>query len=474
MYSSNCRAPLLAALLCACGSVPDEAAPEQPSTFLDELTLQRPLDLNADPNVLELNLEARVSDVSILPGTTTPAWTYDGAIPGPLLRAKVGDRLVVHFKNSLPEATTIHWHGLRIPVTQDGVPGHGQEPIPPGGSYDYSFTLPDAGTFWYHPHFNSAAQVANGLYGPIVVDDPNEPPGLGDEAVLVLSDIGLEPDGSLVPADSGGDLGTLFGREGNVMLVNGRRDPQIHARAGLRQRWRIINASRSRYFQLALPGTTFTRIGGDGGFTAEPEHTASPLVIPAGRADLVLEPRPPVSGERLPLLWVPYDRGFGTAYARDPEPVLHVEFDGEPAAEAAPLAELGREIALPAPEGATPVELSLTRNDAADGSFALGINGVPAASAQHLPVRLGEKQLWTVRNTIEWDHPFHLHGFFFQVLDVNGVPPSVREWRDTANVPVNGVMRMLVTFDERPGMWMYHCHIFDHADAGMMGMLLLQ
>lgn len=478
MYSANHRARLVAALLscalAACGSAPDEAAAEQPGTFMDELALRMPLDLDADPRVLEINLEARVAEVSILPGTTTPAWTYDGAIPGPLLRAKVGDRLIVHFKNSLPEATTIHWHGLRIPANMDGVPGHGQEPIPPGESFDYSFTLPDAGTYWYHPHFNSAEQVGNGLYGPIVVDDASEPAGLGDEAVLLLSDIGLEQDGSLVPADSGGDLGTLFGREGNVMLVNGRHQPQIHARAGLRQRWRIINASQSRYFQLALPGASFTRIGGDGGLLAEPERVALPLVIPAGRADLLVEPRPQQGGdESLPLYWMPYDRGFGTAYAREPEPVLHVRFDGEALATAKPLPELRRDIPLPEPDGATAVDVALTRNDADDGSFALGINGVPAWSAEHLMVRLGEKQLWTVRNTIDWDHPFHLHGFFFQVLDVNGVPPSVREWHDTANVPVDGVLRMLVTFDERPGMWMYHCHILDHSDAGMMGMLLL-
>jgi FtsP/CotA-like multicopper oxidase with cupredoxin domain len=236
-----------------CSGEPGEAPAGQPAGFLDELTLRTPTDLNPDPHVLEINLEARVGDVTILPGTTTPAWTYDGAIPGPLLRAKVGDRLVVHFRNSLPEATTVHWHGLRIAANMDGVPGHGQEPIPPGGSFDYSFTLPDAGTYWYHPHFDSAAQVANGLYGPIVVDDPDEPAGLGDEAVLMLSDIGLEADGSLVPNDSGGDLGTLFGREGNVILVNGRYQPRIHARSGLRQRWRVINASQSRYFQLALP-----------------------------------------------------------------------------------------------------------------------------------------------------------------------------------------------------------------------------
>ena len=456
-------------LLAACGGSPE--ATRQPERFSSEVALPLPADLSSDPHVLELNLEARVSDVSLLPGTTTPAWTYNGDIPGPLLRAKVGDRLVVHFKNSLPEETTIHWHGLRIPAAMDGAPGHGQPAVPPGGTFEYSFTLPDAGTFWYHPHFNSAAQVAAGLYGPLIVDDPAEPEGLGDELVLVLSDIALEADGRLAPADSGGGLGTLFGREGNVILVNGRQFPTIHARSGLRQRWRIINTSQARYFQLVLPGHEFTRIGGDGGFAAEPEVVSKLVIVPAGRADVLVTPRG--SGdEPLVLSWEPYDRGFGTAYAREPEPVLQLRFDGEPTVAAQPLPELRRDIPAPDVSGATPVELDLTRNDE-DGKLALGINGVPSWRAEHLSARVGEKQLWTVRNTMEWDHPFHLHGFFFQELDVNGVAPTVREWRDTVNVPVDGVLRLLVDFDERPGMWMFHCHILDHADAGMMGMLLL-
>lgn len=466
---------LVASAVSACGAEPDEPVVEQAAGFADELALRVPVDLNPDPNVLEINLEARLSDVELIPGTTTPAWTYDGAIPGPLLRAKVGDRLIVHFKNSLPEATTIHWHGLRIPADQDGVPGHGQAPIEPGGSFDYSFTLPDAGNYWYHPHFDSAAQVSKGMYGPIVVDDPAEPPGIGDEVVMMLSDIGIDRDGSLYANDAGGDLATLFGREGNLVLVNGRVAPTLHARAGLRQRWRVINAAQSRYFQLALSGTSFVRIGGDGGLAESAESSTAPVIVPAGRADFVLEPRAPTGGSgTLPLLWLPYDRGFGTAFARDSETVLHVQFDGRAPAVSPPLPTLTRDLPELDAEHATPVALDLTLNDASDGSFALGINGVPSWEAQHLMARLGETQLWTVRNTIEWDHPFHLHGFFFQVLDVNGVKPKVREWHDTANVPVNGELRLLVKFDERPGMWMFHCHILDHSDAGMMGMVLLQ
>ncbi len=469
----------LAVLLVVLGcSAPDEAEPSgQPLGWADEIRLPTVVDLNPDPNVLEINLEARESDVELIPGKLTRAWTYDGGIPGPLIRANVGARVIVHFKNSLPEGTTIHWHGLRVPNDQDGVPGSSQPFVPSGGTFDYDFVLPDAGTYWYHPHLDSAAQVGNGLYGPIVVDDPLEPKGLGDEAIIVMSDIGLDASAALTPADGGGGLGTLFGREGAVHLVNGRVLPTLHVRSGLRQRWRIINAAKSRYEQLVLPGHSFTRIGGDDGMLESPELLDRIVLTPAQRADVVFEPSNSALGDgqdTLTLTWVPYDRGFGTTYNRPDEPLLKFKFVDGSGVKAAPLPAMHRDIPVIDTAGATPVDISLTLNPDAEGRLAMGINGVPSWQAAHLATTLGERQLWTVKNTFDWDHPFHLHGFFFQVLDVNGVAPAVREWRDTVNVPVDATVRFAVHFDERPGMWMFHCHVLDHADAGMMGMVHLQ
>ena len=461
----------------ACGGAEPHDPPGQPAGWDDEIQLSVAADLNSDPHVLEINLEARESDVELLPGKLTRVWTYNGGIPGPLIRAKVGDRLIVHFKNSLPEPSTIHWHGLRVPNDQDGVPDSSQLLVPPGGTFDYDFVLPDAGNYWYHPHYESAAQVGSGLYGPIVVDDPSEPKGLGDEAILVLGDLALDADGVLQPADGGGNLGTLFGREGNLNLVNGRINPTLHVRPGLRQRWRIINASKTRYEWLALPGHRFTRIGSDGGMLESPETLDRILLTAAQRADVVVEPSNaglPPEQHGLSLKWIAYDRGFGTAYNRPDEPVLTLDFVDGAAAVSRPLPALHRDIPAIDTVGATPVDISLTVGTQADGTMAMGINGVPSWEAEHLMTKLGERQVWTVKNTFEWDHPFHLHGFFFQVLDVNGVPPAVREWRDTINVPVDGTVRFAVHFDERPGMWMFHCHILDHADAGMMGMVHLE
>jgi FtsP/CotA-like multicopper oxidase with cupredoxin domain len=459
-------------IVVAASACSDPAAPGQPDGFADDLALSSAVDLDPDPHVLEVRLVAKPASLELRPGTSTEAWTYGGTIPGPLLRLTQGDRLVVHFENDLPEATTIHFHGVRLPNEMDGAVPHSQEPVPPGGSFDYDFVVPDAGLFWYHPHEDSAKQLGFGLYGALLVDPAEpDPPELGDEVVMVLSDVALDDDAKLVPADNGGDIATQFGREGTDILVNGKTRPKLFARIGARQRWRIVNAAKSRYFQIMLPGQELVRIGGDTGRLAKPERADRVLILPGGRADVVVTPRG-APGETLPLHWLPYNRGFGTVEYRDPEPIADVVLVG-PDAQAPPLpTDLGGTIAEPLDTtGATPIEISLTQATGADGHVVMGIDGVPFDEATPFPASVGETQIWTVKNTMAWAHPFHLHGFFFQEVDESGRPVEPVEWRDTADVPVDGALRFAVRYDNRPGVWMFHCHILDHADAGMMGMI---
>jgi FtsP/CotA-like multicopper oxidase with cupredoxin domain len=290
------------AALAACERAADTPSPpqaardvSQPAGWADELAMPAPADLNPDPNVLEIELEARIADVEIVPGTKTPAWTYNGTVPGPMLRAKRGDRVIVHFKNSLPEATTIHWHGLRVPNDMDGAPGVTQPPIESGGEFRYEFTLNDSGTYWYHPHTDSSAQVGRGLYGAFVVDDPEgaDTRAFGDELVMLLSDMSLDERGELSPADSGGHFGDLFGREGAVLLVNGKVRPTLKVRNGKQQRWRIINATRARYYNLRLRNHRFVRLGGDNGLAARSEDVYNLILTPGERADAVFTPADP-------------------------------------------------------------------------------------------------------------------------------------------------------------------------------------
>jgi FtsP/CotA-like multicopper oxidase with cupredoxin domain len=474
-------AALLAATpLFACAQGPSSPAPTsaQPEGWADALSLPSTPNLSQTANTIEINLDARVASLEIVPGKTTPVWTYNGSIPGPLIRAHVGDHLIVHFTNHLPEDSTVHWHGIRLPSAMDGVPGHTQPPVPPGGSFDYAFDLPDAGLFWYHPHVDSAAQVGDGLYGAILVEEPagalSASPVFGDPLVLVLSDMDIQADGSLGDPTSGGDFGTLFGRQGQTLLVNGHVRPTLRATPGVRQRWRIVNSSKTRYYQLSLDGHTFTRIGGDGGLIGAPETTDMLVVIPGGRADVVFTPMGQ-PGTTSTVRWVPYDRGYGTTFNIPELPIFDVAFvEGDvPAPPQDPLPGALRTIAPIDTSTAMARELDLTQ-DLSTGSLVLGINGVPASKAVPLHAKVGDTETWTIVNTMDFDHPFHVHGFFFQPLDPSsGAALASPEWRDTFNVPQHQQVQLVIKYDDRPGMWMFHCHILDHADAGMMGMLVL-
>jgi FtsP/CotA-like multicopper oxidase with cupredoxin domain len=399
------------------------------------------------------------------------AFTYNGGIPGPLIRARKGDRLIVHFTNKLPQPTTVHWHGLRVPIAMDGVPIHSQPEVQTNGTFTYDFVVRDAGLFWYHPHVMSAAQVGFGLYGALLVEDPDEQVGVRDELVIVLSDIATDGHGHFEPPDSGGPAGMVFGREGNHVLVNGRTRPVLKARSGAPQRWRIVNTAKSRYFNLELDGQIFTRIGGDGGLQEMPDKSDGLVLAPGERADVIVTPR---GKDRQPLVLrsLLFNRGYGSVEFRDIEDLIAIEMAGLPEYTEPVTVATHRDIEPLQAVGATPMQIDLTLAQKTDGTFEYGINGVPFSKAP-IPARPGETQLWTVKNTTKWSHPFHLHGFFFQVVDEKGFPVHPLAWKDTVNVPFEETVRLLVKFDDRTGQWMYHCHILDHADGGLMGMVAL-
>lgn len=431
------------------------------------LKLAEAADTNPDPAVVEVELTAMVAEVEVAPGKTVRAWTYNGGVPGPLIRTKVGDRLIVHFKNELDQPTTVHWHGVRVPIEMDGVPGISQPDVKKGETFTYDFITRDASLYWYHPHVESAAQVGYGLYGALLVEDPNDGVGIADAVTIVLSDIGFDSRGTLEPADSGGSAGMVFGREGAYVLVNGRVRPTLTARAGALQRWRIVNAAKSRFFYLDLDGQEFTVIGQDGGIQASPVTSGILLVTPGERKDVIVRPtgKP---GAELTLRAMLYNRGYGSVEYRSVEDILTIALSPEPVVKAA-VPATSRAMTPPPLAGATPVSMVLTLPPQEAGHSEFRINGVPYWKSTPFKARLGETQLWTIKNDTDWDHPFHLHGYFFMVVDEQGRPLTPMVWKDTVNIPMKTTARLLVTFDERPGTWMLHCHILDHADGGLMG-----
>ena len=443
--------------------------PLMPPDWDAALRLADARDINADPEIVEVNLTARLADVEVAPGNIVHAWTYDGSIPGPLIRAHVGNRVIVHFTNHLPQATTVHWHGVRVPIEMDGVPDVSQPEVKRGDSFTYDFVVRDAGLYWYHPHVMAAAQVGFGLYGALLVEDAADGIAVGDQLTLVLSDVGFDGKGVLDSPETGGTAGMVFGREGAYILANGKVMPTLRARAGAPQRWRIVNAAKSRYFLLDLEGQPFYVIGTDGGLQEYPETTDALLVTPGERADVIVTPTGPQGGS-LRLHALLYNRGYGSVEYRNVEDVLTIAFTDQPPLEKSPLPVVARAFAAPNIAGATRVDVLLELPRAgADGKSEFHVNGMPFWKARPYVATIGERQVWTVKNESKFAHPFHLHGFFVLALDEKLEPIHPMAWKDTLNVPVDGTVRFLVVFDERPGMWMFHCHILDHADGGLMG-----
>ncbi len=232
-------------------------------------------DHNPDPDVVEVFLHARVSKVDYGTGAKTAVWTYNGVVPGPTIEANVGDRLIVHFKNDLPEETTVHWHGVDVPATQDGS-NLSQLGIAPGGTFTYEFKLLRAATYWYHPHIRTNEQVEKGLQGALIVRDKRKDRKLRlprSEHLLVLDDVLLDDDGQVAapfPMDPLENATTqVNGREGNVLLVNGRPGRTLKIKRGQPQRLRLVNTANARMMRISLSGTRMWRIGGDGGLLEE-------------------------------------------------------------------------------------------------------------------------------------------------------------------------------------------------------------
>ena len=312
-----------------------------------------------------------------------------------------------------------------------------------GESFDYDFVVRDAALYWYHPHVMSAAQVGFGLYGPLLVEDPNDGVGVEDQLTLVLSDIGFNAKGELEPADSGGSAGMVFGREGNYVLANGRHRPVLKARSGAPQRWRIVNAAKSRFFYLDLDGQEFTVIGVDGGIQERPVKTDILLVTAGERVDVIVTPKGK-AGTPLPLRAMLYNRGYGSVEYRSVEDVLTIEFTNEPPVTAKPIA-VTRALAAPSTAGATPVDVVLTLPPMQNNKSEFRVNGVPFWKAKPFLAKPGETQLWTIANKT----PFGLThstctGSSSRCWTSKNVPVRPLAWKDTVNVPIKKTVRLLV------------------------------
>jgi bilirubin oxidase len=462
----------LAAGLCSGGPRP---SPDSPRVLSDRETrapgaLPTLENRSGHPQTVEVTLTAAPARLSLLPGRPTDVYAYNGSVPGPTLEAREGDRVVIHFRNELPESTTVHWHGLHIPAASDGSPFH---PVAPGEQRDYEFTLlpGSAGTYWYHPHphHHTGGQVARGLYGAIVVHAADDPLRGIPERLLVLSDNRFGPDGALDLPDlktMQGRIDVENGREGDIVFVNGEIAPTLAIRAGEVQRWRIVNASAARVYRLSLPGQTFLHVGSDGGLFERPVETPEITLANGERAEVLVRATG-APGARVPLTALPYDRYIPQTRPEgwnQPRDLLTLQYADDAPVPMRSLPATMRVVPALDPAQATATRLVVLTQGFINGK-AMDMDRVDVAAP------LGATEIWEVENLVGMDHPFHLHGFQFQVLDRDGVPEPFRSWKDTVNVPKHQTVRLIVRYDDYPGKWMFHCHILAHEDMGMMGVL---
>lgn len=417
--------------------------------------------MKTHPKVVEYNFEASEFSWEIAPGKTIQAWGFNKQLPGPVLRASVGDTLVVRLTNNLKEATTIHWHGICLPATMDGTDSV-QKPVAPGETFEYRFVVPDAGTFWYHSHTNETVQMEKGMYGALIVDTETDPVVDG-EKIFMIDDMKLDENNEFIkPSWSIPRLVERHdGRQGNTLLLNGKEDLIFHANGEQTERWRFINSSSARYFVLHLGGKEFKIISSDGGLLEHPIKVTEALITPGERIDIAVTF---TEGETFLIESLPYNRMTFLKPKRETFATVKV---GESKPSKAFIPETLRIIETLAPQNAVVSrEIKLSVGPSLTDGLSFLVNGKTHVNDK--PVKVGELQVWEVANTSLMDHPFHLHGFFFQVIEENGKAPAHKAWKDTYNLTPRSKIKIAWMPDNRPGTWMYHCHIIEHHAAGMM------
>jgi len=542
-------------------------------------------DINPASNIVEVNLTADVTTWQYLPGVNTTVWAYNNTIPGPTIEANIGDTLIVHFTNNLPEATTIHWHGIENIAGMDGahisqlhVPGN-------GGTFDYKFPLLTEGLYWYHPHVQTYDQVEKGLHGCILVRDPQRESTLGltgiEEHILVFDDVLLDTQMQVEQAFPPGTpiekaLYQINGRVGNYMLLNGKViDPSqnlgvtLPVANGKPQRWHAVNVANTTFCRLGfvdsvvgMPRTTKVyQLGADGGFADKPfarlpitntaplgDHPGQALLSQMGEGVFLMP------GERMDVVFTPHGtpnqeftitqndwfRGRHIAMQAKPgdpimlgddpldgrypqTPYLKIKLQGQDAGQVyTPPAILKNYPTLPTAKGKLPVTFGHSLPDPNTGDVTLFAQA-KMVQGQMVPlptpkinsfeahdVEVGDTWIWEVTNLTHGDHPFHIHGFFFELLEYefqddlnpalnfNFTPYARRQAKDTIRIPARlggkgtsrTIARLITHFDDTgrrgqvvaqgdlptfdrngnytSGGWLFHCHLLEHSGRGML------
>ncbi|MBS9921357.1 multicopper oxidase family protein [Vibrio parahaemolyticus] len=417
------------------------------------------------------DITAEPSTAELVPGFNTDVLAFNGSIPAPVIRCRQGEKVIIRFTNKLSEPTTIHWHGLRIPIEMDGVPFLSQQPIMPGETFVYEFTPPDAGTFWYHPHMNSVKQLGMGLVGLIVVEEA-EPVQFDEEHEVVLKHWHLDKLGqwkNLMVLR----LSARMGTPGEWSSVNGVHEPVYTLKQNATTRLRIANVDNTITYPIAIEGAEAWVIAIDGNPVKTPYKLTQHKIGPGMRLDIGLIA--PKVGKRV---YVRQMKG------RFPFPLC--EFDVVESDlsnnQKLPLLPLNPVPALDLKnaeqidyvfewEGAiTPADKS---GKAIPKFWLMNKRAWEGMSKDNIPAPLstlamGKTYIFNLKNVTQYHHPIHLHGHTFTVLELDGKKLDEPFHTDTVLLGKNGSAKAAFVADN-PGRWMYHCHVIEHMKTGLMG-----
>lgn len=404
-------------------------------------------------------------------------WTYNGLNPGQEIRVKQGERVKVRFTNKLSEPTSIHWHGIRIANNMDGVSGLTQEAVEPNKTFEYDFVAPDAGTYWYHAHNKSWNQVARGLYGSLIVEEPYPAFNPENDVTLVIDDWRLKQDG-ILDTDSIGNLmdWTHGGRLGNYITVNGEYIPTIKLSGAHPSRLRLINAANARVLAIDPNKFDASVIAYDGQPLPTPEKLPyQPLLLgPSQRVDLQI-----TSSEAVvySLEDLSGDKPFELAKLKIEEPVkaVNTPIILKPNRLPEPDLEDAKFITLKMTGGAMgsigevvyngkPMDIADFRSTKQAWAF----NGIAnLAEDPFFEVQLGKTVVIETTNATVFLHAMHLHGHHFRVISrSDSTVDEGSPWRDTFMIGPEQTTQIAFVADN-PGKWLFHCHMLEHAAAGM-------
>lgn len=424
-------------------------------------------------------IEIKEQELELVKGKKTKCYTYNGLVPGPKIEVYEGDEVIINVKNSLNEATTIHWHGVPVPPSQDGNP---HDPILPNTQRTYHFTIPQgsAGTYWYHPHphYTTGKQVAMGLAGAFVIKAKNDVLSHLKEQDWFISDLGLD-NNAQIRANTLGDW--LNGREGHLVLINGQLQPKISIDE--RQRIRIYNCCSARYLKLRAQGVKFVIIGTDGGLIEKPITQQEIFLAPSSRIEVVLQSSK-LSDIKLESIY--YDRDkmmiqdskenllLATLQIKQRPPTLPSvlrTFDTKKpkAFKQVVMSEDHMQMHGMSKKTQEEIKQSLANMFLLNGKV-YDMNRIDLTS------RVGEVEEWSIVNKSHMDHPFHIHGAQFEVISTTlkgkTTLPQFRAFYDTINLKPNQEIKIRIA-QNFEGLRMFHCHILEHEDLGMMGNLMV-